>query len=126
MDVVSAKIVWPRLILGYVIAPLIVPLVYFIFAAATGRNYGASELAGTLLNYGPYAYLFALLLGMPAFWLLRRNGYAGLWSCALAAGAIGLLGAGLFSIIGLKVEGVIVGTLAGALAGAVFYLIAFL
>jgi hypothetical protein len=126
MDVVSAKIVWPRLILGYVIAPLIVPLVYFIFAAVTGRNYGASELAGTLLNYGPYAYLFALLLGTPAFWLLRRSGYAGLWSYALAAGAIGLVGAGLFSIIGLKVEGVIVGTLAGALAGAVFYLIAFL
>src|SRR5438445_3003580 len=124
MDVVSAKIVWSRVILGYVIAPLIVPLAYFIFAAVTGRNYGASELAGTLLNYGLYTYLFALLLGIPAFWLLRRIGHAGLWSYALAAGVIGLVGAGLFSIIGLKVEGVLVGVIAGAIAGMIFYLVA--
>jgi hypothetical protein len=125
MDAISAKIIWPRVVLGYVIAPLIVPLAYFIFAAVTGRNYGASELVGTLLNYGPYAYLFAALLGIPAFWLLRRSGHAGLWSFALAAGVIGLIGAGLMSTIGLKVEGVLVGTLAGVLAGAVFYLVAF-
>lgn len=121
----SAKIVWSRVILGYLIAPLIVPLAYFVFAATTGRNYGASELAGTLLNYGPYAYLFALVLGIPAFWLLRRSGYAGLWSYALAAGVIGLIGAGLMSTIGLNIEGVLVGTLGGVLAGAVFYLVAF-
>jgi hypothetical protein len=124
MDTMSARIVWPRVILGFVIAPLIVPLAYFIFAAATGRNHGASELAGTLLTYGPYAYLFALLLGIPAFWLLRKSGHAGLWSFALAAGAIGLIGAGLLSAIGLKLEGVYIGTLAGVLAGAVFYLVA--
>ena len=80
MDAMLAKIVWPRLILGYVIAPLIVPLAYFLFAAVTGRNYGVSELVGTLLNYGPYACLFALVLGIPVFWLLRRSGHAGLWS----------------------------------------------
>jgi hypothetical protein len=125
MDATSAKIVRPRVVLGYVIAPLIVPLAYFIFAAATGRNYGGSELVGTLLNYGPYAYLFAVLLGIPAFWLLRRSGHAGLWPFALAAGVIGLIGAGLMSAIGLKAEGVLVGALAGMLAGAVFYLVAF-
>ncbi len=36
------------------------------------------------------------------------------------------MGSGLLSIIGLKIEGVLVGTLAGVLAGAVFYLVAFL
>ena len=125
MDAASAKIVWPRVVLGYLLAPLVVPLAYFVFAAATGRNYGASELVGTVLNYAPYAYIFALLLGVPAFWLLRRSGQAGLWSFALAAGVIGLIGASLFYVIGLKVEGVVVGALAGALAGVLFYLIAF-
>ena len=120
----AAKIVWSRVILGFVIAPLIVPIAYFLLAAATGRNYGTSEFVGTLLNYGPYAYLFALVLGTPAFWLLRRSGHAGLWSYALAAGVIGLIGAGLLSAVGLKLGGVLVGTLAGALAGVVFYLLA--
>lgn len=83
-------------------------------------------MLGTLLNYGPYAFLFALVLGIPAFWLLRRSGHAGLWSYALTAGAIGLIGAGLLSAIGLKVEGELVGALAGALAGVVFYLVVFL
>lgn len=125
MDAMSAKIVWPRVILGFFLAPLIVPIGYFLFAAAVGRNHGASELVGTLVNYGPYAYLFALLLGIPAFWLLKRSGHAGLWSFALAAGLIGLIGAGLMTTIGLKVGGVLVGALAGLVAGAVFYLIAF-
>jgi hypothetical protein len=110
-----------RVILGFVIAPLIAPLAYFLLSAATEPNHGSSELAGTLLTYGPYAYLFALLLGVPAFMLLRRSGYAGVWSYALAAGVIGLIGAWLFSTIGLKVEGVGVGAVAGVVAGVVFY-----
>jgi hypothetical protein len=125
MSTVLPKIVWFRLVLAFVLAPLVVPVGYFIFAAATGRGYGASELVGTLLNYGPYVYLFTLLLGIPTFWLLRRRGHSGLWSFALAAGLIGLLGAGLMAAIGLKVGGVLVGALAGLVAGAVFYLIAF-
>jgi hypothetical protein len=125
MGTALPKIVWFRLVLAFVLAPLVVPVGYFIFAAATGRGYGASELAGTLLNYGPYVYLFTLLLGIPTFWLLRRSGHAGLWSFALAAGLIGLIGAGLMTTIGLKVGGVLVGALAGLVAGAVFYLIAF-
>ncbi len=124
MNVASAKIVWSRVIRGYLIAPLVVPLAYFVVAALTGRNYGVSELVGTVLNYGAYTYVFALLLGVPAFWVLRRSGHAGLWSYALSAAAIGFLGASLFSLIGLKVEGVLIGTLTGALAGVVFYLIA--
>jgi hypothetical protein len=125
MDTVSAKILWPRVVLGFVIAPLIVPVSYYIFNAASERNHGSvSEFIGTLLTYGPYAYLFAVLLGIPAFWLLRRSGHAGVWSYALATAAIGLIGAGLLSIIGLKTEGIIVGTVAGALAGIVFYLVA--
>jgi hypothetical protein len=126
MEAISAKIFWPRVVLGYVIAPLVVPLAYFVVAAATGRNYGASELVGTLLNFGPYAYLFTALLGLPAFLLLRRSGHLELWSIAVAAGVIGLLGAGLMSAIGLKIEGVLVGALAGVLAGVVFYLVALL
>jgi hypothetical protein len=126
MESLVAKIMWPRILLGFVIAPLVVPVAYFVFAAVTERNHGASEFAGTLLNYGPYAYLFAFALGMPAFWLLRRSGYSGLWSYALAAGVIGLIGSGLMSLIGLKVAGVLVGTLSGVVAGIVFYLVAFL
>ena len=121
----AAKIVWSRVLLGFAVAPLVVPIAYFVLAAVSGRNYGASELAGTVLNYGPYAYLFALVLGLPAFWVLRRTGLEGLWSYAFAAGSIGLIGSGLMSLIGLKVEGVVVGTLSGALAGVVFYLVAF-
>jgi hypothetical protein len=126
MDSLAAKIVWSRVLLGFAIAPLIVPVFYFAFAAITGRNYGVSEFAGTLLNYGPYAYLFALVLGMPMFWLLRRSGYSGMWSYALAAGVIGLIGSGLMSLIGLKAAGVLAGTLSGVAAGIVFYLVAFL
>jgi hypothetical protein len=121
-----AKIAWPRILLGFVIAPLVVPVFYFVYAAITERNQGASEFVGTLLNYGPYAYLFALVLGLPAFWLLRRNGYAGLWTYALAAGIIGLVGSSLMSLIGMKVAGVLVGTLSGVVTGIVFYLVAFL
>jgi hypothetical protein len=124
MDTTAAKINWPRIILGYAIAPLIVPLAYYLFSAATKRQASSSELVGTILTYGPYVYVFALMLGIPAVWLLRKSSHAGLWSYALAAGAIGLIGAGLMSLIGLKPEGVLVGALAGMLAGAVFYLVA--
>lgn len=126
MESFVAKIVWPRILLGFVIVPLVVPISYFVYAAITERNRGASEFVGTLVNYGPYAYLFALVLGLPAFWLLRRNGYAGLWTYALAAGVIGLVGSGLMSLIGLKVAGVLVGTVSGVVAGIVFYLVALL
>ena len=126
MESLVAKIVWPRILLGFVIAPLVVPICYFVYTAITERNQGASEFVGTLVNYGAYAYLFALVLGLPAFWLVRRNGYTGLWTYALAAGVIGLVGSGLMSLIGLKVAGVLVGTVSGVVAGIVFYLIAFL
>lgn len=122
----TKRTMWPRVILGFAIAPLVVPIAYFLYSSINGRANGISELVGTLLTYGPYAYLFAALFGIPAFLLVRRSGYAGPLPYALAAGLIGLMGASLLFVVGLKIEGVLVGTLAGLLAGIVFYLVAIL
>jgi hypothetical protein len=125
MDAISARVLWPRIILAFAVAPLTVPLIFFVVTALLERGRGSSsEFIGTLLTYGPYAYIFALLLGIPAFWLLKRGGALGLWPCALVGGAIGLIGSVLLSVVGLKAIGILIGGLAGVVAGIVFCLVA--
>jgi hypothetical protein len=115
----------PRTILGFIIAPLVVPLTYFAFGHFLGKGSdGVSEFVGTLLTYGVYAYGFAVVLGVPTFFFLRRRRAVNLWSCALAAGVIGLMGAGILTTVGLKLAGVLIGGLAGFLAGIVFFFVA--
>jgi hypothetical protein len=113
-----------RIVAGFLVAPIIVPLSYFLSALVSekGRS-SVSEALEYLSTFGTYAYILAVVLGVPAFWLLRRRTRTGR-SCGLIAGAIGLIGSGLMTIIGMNVEGVIIGGLAGLFAGIVFYLVA--
>ena len=113
---------WPRIVACFLVAPLVVPVTFFIFDVAfEGSSIGVTEFVGTLLNYGVFAYFFALLLGAPVFiaflrWRLMHIGYF-----AAAAGCIALVAVLIFSKYGLRPSGALVGVISGVLAGIAFF-----
>lgn len=113
---------WPRIVCCFLVAPLVVPLTFFIYDVAfEGSSFEVTEFVGTLLNYGAFAYFFALLLGVPIFIALMRGRLMRIGYFAAATGCIALIAALIFSRYGLRPGGVVVGVISGVLAGAVFY-----
>jgi hypothetical protein len=81
-----------RTILAFIVAPLVVPLVFSVPALVPfhGRDYLASLIV--MLIYGlPVAYLFEILLGFPAWILFRACRLKSLPAFALGGAVIGLL-----------------------------------
>ncbi len=76
---------WPRLILGWMIAPLLAPATYLGFASATG-GFLSFDVAR---NLGLFAYA-ASLVAVPALLLLARQGRTSLQSHAVAGCALGV------------------------------------
>ena len=78
-----------RVILGFVIAPLAAPLAFDLMTGVESLGRGASPSLGVLgavflVGYmAPYAYLATLLIGAPAYLLLRRYGTLSLWEMLL-------------------------------------------
>ena len=70
-----------RVTLGFLVAP-VGPLL--LFGLAT-RN------ASTALFVGMLTYPFALVLGAPAYFLMRKKAWLKLWQVALASAALGAL-----------------------------------
>lgn len=81
-----------RTILAFIVAPLVVPLVFSVPALVPlhGRDYLATLIV--MLIYGlPVAYLFEILLGVPAWILFRACRLKSLLAFALGGAVIGLL-----------------------------------
>ena len=83
-----------RVILGFVIAPLAAPIAFDVMTGVESLGSGASPSLGVLgalflVGYmAPYAYLATLLIGAPAYLLLRRYGTLSLWEMLLVGVAI--------------------------------------
>jgi hypothetical protein len=84
-----------RIVAAFILAPLAVPLV---FAGAESARHRFATLGPPAIPSGaviylwfvvPTAYAVALLLGGPALYVLRQQGWTGSWSFALTGGLIG-------------------------------------
>lgn len=80
------------MILAFIVAPLVVPLVFSIPALVPlhGRDYLTTLIVMSI--YGlPVAYVFEILLGLPAWILFRACRFKSLLAFALGGAVIGLL-----------------------------------
>ncbi len=116
-----------RVFLGFVLAPLVVPLYFLVVGfmgvgKATLGEIGENAL-GFLVITGPYAYFAAVILGLPAYLFLKSKDLLD-WHILTSGGSI--LG-GLVVTVLLPAERSAVlleGLLPGALSGFVFWWIA--
>jgi len=82
-----------RVVLGFLVAPLAAPLAFDLMTGVAGSSGGAAPSLGVLgavflVGYmAPYAYLATLLIGVPAYLLLRRYGTLSLWELLLVGAA---------------------------------------
>lgn len=113
-----------RILLGYLIAPLAVPLA-FIVLGALGGSFHLREFPAILLIYGVFPYLIATLFFVPVMFILKRAGNFG-WVYFVFAGATSGVVVGLIaSVVSETNVSLSIGLmLSGALSSLVFYKIA--
>src|SRR5215475_9974391 len=89
--------------LAFLVSPLLTPAT-FIFTATlrSGINDPVSVFPKVFMLYGPFAYLTALIIGLPAFLIYRRLGWERLIYYSAGGAAIGLLTA--FLIINFTIS----------------------
>jgi hypothetical protein len=82
-----------RILLGFLLAPLAAPLAFDVMSSVEGFGRGSAPPLGVLgavflIAYmAPWAYLATLLIGVPAYLLLRRYGTLSLWELLLVGAA---------------------------------------
>lgn len=91
-----------RLLLAFLVAPLAAPVAYILGAIVVGLIVRGSWMSARALQDlfigvftlgGPTAYVAALVVGVPTYFLLRRLGLVRRWTLWLAGAAIGAAGA---------------------------------
>lgn len=121
-----SRILWPSLrrpLLAFILAPLVPALLYLAVTSAIG-GYRSTDLA---LYIAQYAYLAALLGGLPAHVTLSRLGWVTLHDYSVFGVLLGVAAALVTERPPLDFSVVIeagLAALAGAVAGGVFWLIA--
>ncbi len=114
-------------IVGFAVAPAAAPVVAGVVAAAFMLTKNEPDLLKTALVFGAWvggvgllvSYAIALVLGVPAFWLMTRCGWRTLphfMGAAAVTGGIPPLPFGAFGTA-------LVGMILGAVNGATFWLI---
>jgi len=95
-----------RLLLAFLIAPLGAPVAYVVGTLVVGlftRGTAVSALSvldlviGVFTLGAPCAYVAAIVVGVPVYFLLRRLGLLSRWTVWLAAAAIGAAGAAVLA-----------------------------
>jgi hypothetical protein len=86
-----AKRSWLRLGIGIMVAPTLPAVIAYLVFAAPGSRQTIAEMA---LVFAAICYSMTLLLGVPAYFLLRRRGKESLKSY-LVAGAVSSAGSSL-------------------------------
>jgi hypothetical protein len=81
---------WPRILLGFLIAPALVPATYAAFAAVTG-GFLSLDLA---LQFGAFAYA-AAVIAVPALLLLAHIGWSSLHDFVVFGFMMGFVGGAL-------------------------------
>lgn len=86
-----------RVLLGFLLAPLAAPLAFDLMTSVEGLARGAAPTLGFLgavflVGFmAPYAYLATLVVGVPAYVLLRRCNALRVWYLLLAGAAVAAL-----------------------------------
>lgn len=89
-----------RLVFGFLLAPLVGPLLFLVLLLASSAPeawkaehvfYLVFVAASTLMIGGFIAYLTAAVLGIPIFLFLRKRGHTSLWVCSLACSSVALI-----------------------------------
>jgi hypothetical protein len=80
-----------RIIVAYLIAPLISPLVFIAAYLSHGMLFNLGELPFYFLIVGGFAYGATALFGIPAFLLFRAKRWTNVLLYMLVGGFIGLL-----------------------------------
>jgi hypothetical protein len=116
-----------RVVLGFLLAPLTVPLFFWVggfvsVGKATLREMGDNAL-GFLVLAGPYAYFAAFVLGLPVYLFLKSKDLLS-WQVLTISG--GVLGALVVMVLLPQEQERILRTrlFPGALSGLVFWFIA--
>lgn len=113
-----------RILLGYLIAPLAVPLA-FIVLGALGGSFRLREFPSILLLYGVFPYLIATLFFVPLMFILKRAGNFGGVFFVVAGVTGGLVVALISSVVSESNASIYLALmLSGALSSVVFYKIA--
>jgi protein-S-isoprenylcysteine O-methyltransferase Ste14 len=124
-SLIPDKIQHIRTIAGFVISPLVMPLViYLTFLGIFGlQNYNSeTTLTSTKTIFWIY-YIIVLLVGIPAFYLLKSKGYDTLKNYAIGGAVTGLLLIIKISNNFVYLFYILFGV-AGALVGITFWFIA--
>ena len=116
-----ARVIW-----GFVIAPLVVPLFFLLHAALVVERPQLQDLGenalGFLVLVGPYSYLVAFLFGVPAYLFMRLRDWVSLPPFLVSGGILGTLTV-LILLPGEQAR-IIDGLISGTLSAACFWFIA--
>jgi hypothetical protein len=85
-----------RTVAGFVVAPMMPALILAAVVLAAG---GDSQTLGYAAFAGYVSYPFALLVGLPAFLVMRRRGWDGWRAYALAGLGLGIVFLALFAAL---------------------------
>ncbi|MBK9948053.1 MAG: hypothetical protein IPP12_12820 [Nitrospira sp.] len=116
-----------RVVLGFLLAPLVVPL-YFLVVGFIGVGKATlgeigENAVGFLAITGPYAYVAAFVLGLPVYLFLKAKDLLSWQVVTISGGILGELAVIIF--LPAEREGVLwTGLFPGALSGLVFWWIA--
>jgi hypothetical protein len=80
-----------RIILAFLVAPLMTPLVLLGADQLHGAQFNLPEQFGAFIFVGGFAYAATLLFGLPVFFLFRTKSWTNVFLYVLVAGLIGLL-----------------------------------
>ena len=78
----------PRIIAAFLLAPVIIPLCFAI-AVVVRNGVGEELIIPAVMSV--YTYLVSIALGVPALFLFRHRGWRRLWQFALGGALFGIL-----------------------------------
>ena len=94
-----------RAIIGFIIAPLVVPLFFAFWHLMSEERSGEyiGYVVGALVIYAPYAYMIALCFGMPALLLMNSIKKKSILSYIITGVIMGLMPCILFYyVLGIR------------------------
>ena len=114
----------PHTIRAFLLAPLIVPSLWSVVLGvqwAQGPLHVLGEVGIVAVSSLPFIYGAVLLVGAPAYWLIRRRSQLRLWHTSVIGSA---LGAAMLPLAEPVIKRtVVIGALLGLAAGALFWVL---
>jgi hypothetical protein len=116
----------PHTLRAFLLAPLIGPILWSGVVGvswAKGPLYVLGEVGLVVLSSLPFIYGAALLVGFPAYWLIRRWWQLKSWHSAVIGAVLGGVVLPMTDRLPCGARGVGLGALVGLAAGALFWVL---